>query len=30
MYRIGICDDDVKIAEWLERMITERYESVSL
>lgn len=27
MYRIGICDDDVKIAEWLERMITERYET---
>lgn len=27
MYQIGICEDEEKIAEWLERVIAERYEA---
>lgn len=27
MYRIGICEDEEKIAEWLERVIAKRYEA---
>ncbi|MDD7177354.1 MAG: LytTR family DNA-binding domain-containing protein [Lachnospiraceae bacterium] len=26
MYRVGVCDDDAQISEWLERQIIARYE----